>query len=593
MLLTTSQKVCIFSFVLQECGECSSGGQSTRLWPWGSGVQVPSLTPFSMGLSLPPRDHAEETEDLYDRLTMTVEQMVPSRDKGISDRHGLREELDILNRRVRELEALNKVAGLISSTMEVENVLRIIVEEAISLTDSSLGSISIINPEAPNGMTTFVRCEEPELRGITSTVDENLTGWVLENEKPLIVEDLSRDTRFPGLCRKSYGIRSVLSMPLISKGTIVGAINLCNKKKGTTFNEDDVRLVSILSSQSAQVIEGARLFEKVSRENILLKKEVGERSKYKNIVGQSPAMQPVFSLLEHVVASEASVVLQGESGTGKEMIAQAIHRNSSRREGAFVPVECGAIPENLLESELFGYVKGAFTGAVKDKIGLFQQASGGTLFLDEISNMDLNLQAKLLRAIQERKIRPVGATLAKTIDVRIISASRSDLKDLVTQGSFREDLYYRLNVVTVNIPPLRQRKEDISLLANHFLTKFQGSTGTKLRKFSSEAMRLMELYDWPGNVRELMNVVERAVTLASPDDEKVQCRHLPDDILQGQGSVPVQTEDQTLKDTLREVKRKAIVDALVKCGNIKTKAAEDLGISRQGLIKMMKELNLS
>lgn len=511
------------------------------------------------------------------------------RDRSKSPEQG--DELDRLNRRVRELEALNRLAGLIGSTMEVDKILKIIVDEAIVLTDATQGSISIVDEEAPSGMTTLVRGEQSELHGITFKVDRSLTGWVLHNREVLLVEDLCRDHRFPGFRGKDYKMKTVLSVPLISKGRVVGAINLCNKRGGP-FTADDVRLVSIFSSQSAQIIESARLFEKVSRENIFLKKEVRGRYQFEGIIGQSPSMGPVFALLEHIVSSEANVVLQGESGTGKELLARAIHYNGPRREGPFVPVECGAIPESLLESELFGYVRGAFTGAVKDKPGLFQQASGGTLFLDEITNMGPTLQSKLLRALQEREIRPVGATVAKKIDVRIISASSKNLKDLVAQGIFREDLFYRLNVVTVNIPPLRNRKEDIPSLADHFLNAFRKVTGKKLPGFSSEAMRLLELYHWPGNVRELKNVVERAVALSSVEDEQIGPSHLPEEILHTSQLPPLSTEGKTLKNILQEVKHRAIVEALEKHGDNRTKAAQVLGVSRQGLIKMLKEMGI-
>ena len=519
--------------------------------------------------------------------------MDPFRMRDKSERNELGEKISLLNRRVRELETLNRTASLIGSTMEVEKILKIVVDEAVSLTESDQGSISIIRPEAPSGMTTIIRGEQSELRGITHSVDQSLCGWVLENKKPLLVEDLSKDDRFPGFRGKGCEIKSVLSAPLRVKDHIIGVITLYNIRENAAFTEDDVRFVSILSSQSAHVIEGARLLEKVCRENVLLKKEVGGRYQFKNIIGRSPAMRSVFTLLERGVSSEANVVLQGESGTGKELVAKAIHVNGPRREGRFVPVECGAIPDNLLESELFGHVKGAFTGAVKDKAGLFQEANGGTLFLDEISTMDLNLQAKLLRVLQEREVRPVGATIPKKVDVRIISASIENLRDLVALGSFREDLFFRLNVVTLNVPPLRHRKEDIPLLANHFLGRFQNPTGTKRRKFSPETMRLLELYSWPGNVRELENVVERAVTLASSEEEEIGPKHLPDDIFPKGNVLPFQTDQHTLKNLLREVKRRAIVDALERHKYNKTKAAEALGISRQGLIKMLKEIHIS
>ena len=316
-----------------------------------------------------------------------------------------------------------------------------------------------------------------------------------------------------------------------------------------------------------------------------------KRFQFGELIGQSEPMQKVFTLLERIVTSEANVLIHGESGTGKELVARAIHYNGPRKEKRFVAVDCGALPENLLESELFGYVKGAFTGAVKDKTGLFEEAEDGTLFLDEISNMALPVQGKLLRAIQEKEIRPVGATTTKKVDVRLISASSPDLFSLVQEQKFREDLYYRLNVVAVDIPPLRKRKEDIPMLAYHFLTQFRQASKKKAQGFTAEAMNLLEGYNWPGNVRELENVVERAVALAAVEEEVIGPDHLPGQLFESKGAV-VPTGVETLNDALEQVKRRMVLRALQTCDGNKTKAAESLGVSRLGLNKMIKKMGI-
>jgi len=340
------------------------------------------------------------------------------------------------------------------------------------------------------------------------------------------------------------------------------------------------------------LLENARLCERISRENIQLKKEVEKRYRYGELIGQSAPMQKVFTLLERIVTSEANVLIHGESGTGKELVARAVHYNGPRREQRFVAVDCGALPENLLESELFGYVKGAFTGAVKDKMGLFDEARGGSLFLDEIANMALPVQGKLLRAIQEKEIRPVGATKTKKVDVRLISASSPDLLSMVRERTFREDLYYRLNVVAVDIPPLRERREDISMLAYHFLNKYQHASGKKVKRFTSEAMNILEDYHWRGNVRELENVIERAVTLAAPADELIGPDLLPGHLHEGDETIAA-LEADNLSDALEQVKRRMVARALEKYDWNKTKTAENLGISRLGLNKMLKKLGIS
>ena len=499
-------------------------------------------------------------------------------------------ELDRLNRRIEELEALNRVSQAIASTVDVNKILKIIVDEATALTGTEQGSIFVTDEQAPGGMTTLLRGVPPKDHSLAHMIDSHLTGWIVHNKTHLVVDDLTNDPRFPGFKDKEYPVKAALSVPLVAKEKIIGAINLSNRGE-KIFTDDDVRIVSILSSQSAQLLENARLCERISQENIHLKKEVEKQYRFGELIGQSAPMQKVFALLERIVSSEANVIVHGESGTGKELVARAIHYNGRRKDNRFVAVDCGALPENLLESELFGYVKGAFTGAVKDKIGLFEEADGGTLFLDEISNMALPIQGKLLRAVQEKEIRPLGTTTNKEIDVRIISASSSDLYSLVQEQKFREDLYYRLNVVAVDIPPLRDRKEDISMLAYHFLTQFQQASKKKARGFTAEAMNLLERYDWPGNVRELENVAERAVALAAVEDEMIGPDHLPGQLFESKEAI-VSMKAETLNKTLEQVKRRMVLRALEEYKGNKTKAAESLGISRLGLNKMLKKMGI-
>lgn len=513
------------------------------------------------------------------------------RKTNIRENHDVKKEFDRLNRRVKELEALNRVSRAIASTGDVNKILKIIAEEAISLTGAEQGSIFVVDDQTPGGMTTLLRGIPPKDHSLAHMIDSQLTGWIVHNKEPLVIDKLTDDQRFPGFKGKEFPVKAALSVPLVAKDKVIGAINLSHKQE-KTFSPEDVRLVSILSSQSAQVLENARLCQKLSQENVHLKKEVEKRYQFGELIGQSGPMQKVYTLLERIVSSEANIIIYGQSGTGKELVAKAIHYNGPRKDKRFVAVDCGALPENLLESELFGYIKGAFTGAVKDKIGLFEEANGGTLFLDEISNMALSVQGKLLRAVQEKEIRPVGATTTTKVDVRIISASSSDLLNLVQEQKFREDLYYRLNVVAVEMPPLRHRKEDISMLAYHFLTHFRQTSGKQTSRFTSEAMNLLEGYNWPGNVRELENVVERAVALAAEEDEMIRPEHLPGQFLEMHDAI-IPGETGTLNDALNQVKRRMVLKALEKSNGNKTKAAEKLGISRLGLSKMLKKMGIN
>jgi two-component system, NtrC family, response regulator AtoC len=322
---------------------------------------------------------------------------------------------------------------------------------------------------------------------------------------------------------------------------------------------------------------------------------------YNGIVSQSVKMMKIFSLLKKVSATPTRVLIQGESGTGKEMVARAIHLNSLRNNKHFVAVDCGAIPDNLLESELFGYAKGAFTGADRNKKGLFEEADQGTLFLDEIGNMNKHIQAKFLRAIQEKEIRPLGTTQSKKVDVRIISASRHDLKTLVKQNRFREDLYFRLNVVSINLPPLREREGDISILTEYFIKHYSQALNKALESIDEQAIKLLEGYYWPGNVRELENVVERAVTLADHSAKIISLPMISEPLILEEvtpecainNRVDLKTTTETLANTLERVKREMVQQALLRYRGNKSKTAASLGLSRCGLNKMMKKWGLA
>jgi DNA-binding NtrC family response regulator len=331
---------------------------------------------------------------------------------------------------------------------------------------------------------------------------------------------------------------------------------------------------------------------RMEEENRQLKRALKQRYSFENIVGKSEAMLKVFDLVAQVAPSRSTVLVQGESGTGKELIAKAIHANSPRKDGPFVPVNTGSMPTELLESTLFGHVKGAFTSAIASKKGLFEIANKGTLFLDEIGTMGLDTQAKILRVLQDRKFMHLGGVQEVQVDVRIIAATNVDLKQLVKEGKFREDLYYRLNVISVNLPPLRNRMEDVPLLVNHFLSRFSEENGLPTRHFTAEAMRPLLNYSWPGNVRELENVIERAVVLSSGTNIGIDL--LPESIL-GDNSMPVLTEDSvnaSLFDIMEDCERRVIVTMLEKCGWNQTDAAERFRIPLSTLNQKIKRLNI-
>jgi DNA-binding NtrC family response regulator len=331
---------------------------------------------------------------------------------------------------------------------------------------------------------------------------------------------------------------------------------------------------------------------KAEEENIQLKRAMKQRYNFENIIGKSEPMLKIFDLVAQVAASRSTILLQGESGTGKELIAKALHLNSPRRDRPFVPVNTGSMPADLLESTLFGHVKGAFTSAIASKKGLFEVADKGTLFLDEIGSMTLDTQSKILRVLQDRRFIHLGGVQEIQVDVRIIAATNVDLRQLVREGKFREDLFYRLNVISVDLPPLRQRKEDIPLLVEHFLRKYSIENERPVRRVPPESLRPLLNYSWPGNVRELENTIERAVVLSTGSDITIDL--LPDQIA-GRGTpMPVldHRPDASLFDILEDCERRIINDMLEKCGWNQTEAAERFRVPLSTLNQKIKRLSI-
>jgi len=375
---------------------------------------------------------------------------------------------------------------------------------------------------------------------------------------------------------------------LTSFGSLEGAIEAI--KQGAydylakPFKKEEIKLVVRRSLDHCQLV----------RENARYRDELKGREDWSPLVGSSPAMLEVYKLVARVSEGRSTVLLQGESGTGKELIARAIHANSPRREKPFIPVNCGALPDTLLESEMFGYEKGAFTGAVGIKAGLFEAANGGTLFLDEIGELGPALQVKLLRVMQDQEVRRVGGTTSLKVDVRIIAATNRDLEQFVKEGKFRDDLYYRLNVVRITLPTLAERKEDIPMLAHHFLQKYAGGSARAVRGFLPDTMTLLTQYRWPGNVRELENAIERAVSLShgpllTPDD-------LPSALRQPGSTSGDKTDGSDQHDevclTLEEVEKRHLIRVLKETKGNKVKAAKILGIDRRTLYRMAERFGL-
>ncbi|HEU4400659.1 MAG TPA: sigma-54 dependent transcriptional regulator [Candidatus Polarisedimenticolia bacterium] len=376
-------------------------------------------------------------------------------------------------------------------------------------------------------------------------------------------------------------ITGYASVETAIKAMKMGAVDYVVKP----FRMEEVELVV------AKALERSHL----RRENVYLRRQLESTYGVHNIVGQSPEMRRIFALIEQVASARSTVLITGGSGTGKELIAKALHYNGERRKQPFVSVNCGGIPDTLLEDELFGHVKGAFTDAVADRPGRFEAADSGTLFLDEIGNMSMGLQIKLLRVLQEREFIPLGGARKISVNVRIIAATNIDLKKMMEEGRFREDLYYRLNVIHIQLPPLRERREDIPLLMHHFLNKYCREMNVSVKRFLPDAVKVLSEFSWPGNVRQLENVIERAVAL-SFGKEELGREDLPREVLdEGMVDVPmvhVGGDGFSLDEVLATYEQRMLCQALEHAGWVKTRAAELLKIKRTTLIEKMKRLGI-
>ncbi|MGZ5971631.1 MAG: sigma 54-interacting transcriptional regulator, partial [Polyangiales bacterium] len=403
-------------------------------------------------------------------------------------------------------------------------------------------------------------------------------------------------------------IRSTLGIPLWKGEEILGILQVDNRSPGgsatmagaSIFHTADLDLLSLLATTASLAIANGRLIqrlhiaeERLRKENSFLKGREEKRAEKKEIIGVSKPMEELRGKIEKVVNTRVTVLIEGETGVGKELIASAVHYRSTRRDKLFVAQNCAAMPENLLESELFGHKKGSFTGATDDKRGLFELADGGTLFLDEIGEMPLSLQAKLLRALQEGEIRPVGATKPIHVNVRIVAATNRNLKKEVEEKRFREDLYYRLAVFPLRVPSLRERREDIPLLAGFFLARYSNEIGKAVAGFSQQTMELLQAYDWPGNVRELENEIQRIViqidpgAFATPDLLSPRIRQV-DNVVDR--AAP---KKGTLKEMMDQLEKYMLIESLREHGNNKTAAARTLGITREGLHKKLRGFGIS
>jgi transcriptional regulator with GAF, ATPase, and Fis domain len=450
---------------------------------------------------------------------------------------------------------------------------------------------SAVSLESYVPVTTRVRDSKgPSTEAIP--VSKSVFRRVVEQRAAVLAADALRDV---GETASIMGARilSTMAVPLWKGEDILGVLQVDNRASPGIFRERDLDLLTVVAQQASLAIANARLYRRVLTAERHATAEAGylkqrAQKKFEGIIGESSAMRAVFTALRKVVDTPVTVLIEGETGTGKERVASAIHYQSRRRDKLFVAQNCAALPETLLESELFGHKKGAFTGADQDKKGLFELADGGTMFLDEVGEMPLSLQSKLLRVLQEGEIRPLGSGQTKSVEVRIVAATNRKLEEEVKAGRFRQDLYFRLQVFPIRLPTLRERRDDIALLAQHFLKRYSGELGKPVAGLSQQALELLMSYQWPGNVRELENEVQRIVIQSDPGSW-VMPTDLSPRIRNVEGILDkIQPPRGTLKDMIEHIEKWLLIEALREHGNNKSATAKTLGITREGLHKKLK-----
>jgi Nif-specific regulatory protein len=508
--------------------------------------------------------------------------------------------------RFGELYAL---ACAFAARIDLDELVPLVVAECRRALDAEGASVLLLDP-ATYELYFQASSDDPavalRLRGLRIPADRGIAGAVLESGVSVRVDDVASDPRFHSAVDRQTGFttRSVLCAPLRTAAGVIGVVQVVNRHGGGIFSDTDLQLLEAMAGSIAVAFDNARAFARVRESQarlevqlVALRRDLGRRDHFADIIGGSAAMREVFRLMESAAAAPIAALLEGETGTGKELVARAIHRASPRADGPFVPVNCAAIPETLLERELFGHRRGAFTGATQDQRGFFAAADGGTIFLDEIGEMPTAMQAKLLRVLQEGEFTPLGDTRPQRVDVRVISATNRTLVTDVESGVFRRDLYYRLSGFPIVLPPLRKRRDDIPRLVQHALALACSHLGRSIPAVEPAALELLEHYDWPGNVRELQNEIERAVAL-TPDGavigrERLSRRLTAPAAPQGRSPVLAPSETPaTLRDARARWEAEYIAQALAReRGNV-SHAARALGLSRAMLQRKMKLYDL-
>jgi len=475
------------------------------------------------------------------------------------------------------LAALLDASSAMNGSLDLEHVLQEIAKSAAEVLAAEASSVLLVDRNRRKLVfKAAVGVYGRKLVGLDFDINLGIAGHVVSTGEAALVMDVrDHPDFFPGIDEKSsFVTRSMIVAPMCHRGQVIGVVEVLNKENGSPFSSGELEIVQLFANLAASSAANAQAHEDVRRENRTLREATHSDDV---MIGNSAALRDVLQLCDRVAATNATVLLLGETGTGKELSARRVHAQSPRREKPFIAINCAALPETLLESELFGHEEGAFTGATATKLGRFELAHGGTLFLDEIGDISPSTQIKLLRVLQEREFVRVGGVKTISCDVRIIAATNRNLKRAMEAGEFREDLYYRLNVFPIHLPPLRERREDIPLLVEHFVERTAREFGAQRPRIASEAMSLLCAYRWPGNIREMRNVIERAVLLS--DDGQISPETMPREIAGDTKADP----EPVVGSALEGYEKAMIVKALEECDWNQTRAAQTLGISRDNL----------
>jgi transcriptional regulator with GAF, ATPase, and Fis domain len=489
------------------------------------------------------------------------------------------------DRLARYLYALLKISTVVNSTPGFAEMQQRLLELIFEVVPAERGAI-LLKGESPEDLVPSAARTRDSNSGESIRVSRTVAVQTMRERLSILIDDVSSDSSFANAeSLVASHIRAIISAPLVVHDEVQGIIYLDTRDASVTLDEHHLQLLTAIASIAAMAIENMRNAERLEDENLRLSEELNIKH---TMIGDSPRMRELYRFIAKVAPADATVMLRGESGTGKELAARAVHTNGARAKGPFVAINCATLNETLLESELFGHEKGAFTGAVALKRGKLEIADGGTLFLDEVAELSLNIQAKLLRVLQEREFERVGGTRPIKVDLRVVAATNRDLEADVRNGAFRQDLYYRLNVISFVLPPLRERREDIPLLANYFAAESSKRARRRTVRISPEARSYLIGYSWPGNVRELENVIERAVVLGSID--VVLPEDLPESILEGAASGGIHSTK--FYDALREAKKRLILDALKQATGNHNEAARQLGVHPNNLHRLIRNMNI-